>query len=109
MSLYDQVTSLHSLKSLKGLLSTTSNFDLVMVAKSLEQQETPVWLKRNLAIKSVFECRPVPLRNFQAAVEPPLVCLQVMAVMRCHYELPVQRTTRQRLVVNSSHTLVVLP
>jgi hypothetical protein len=109
MFLYDQVTLLHSHKSLKGQPSTTSNFDLAMVARSLEQQGTPALLKRNLATKSVFECRPVPSRNFQATVEPPLVCLQVMAVMRCHYELLVQRTTKQRLVVNSSHTLVVLP
>jgi hypothetical protein len=80
-----------------------------MVVKLLEQQEIPVWLKQNSVIKSVFECRQVPLRNFQAAVEPPLVCSQVMAVMRCHYELLVLRTTKQRLVVNSSHTLVVSP
>jgi hypothetical protein len=106
---YDLVTLLHSHKSLKGQPSTMSNFDLAMVARSLELQETPALSKRNLATKSVFECRLVPSRNFQAAVEPPLVCLQVMDVMRCHYELPVQRTTRQRLVVNSSHTLVVLP
>jgi hypothetical protein len=78
-----------------------------MVARLLEQQGTPVWLKQNLAIKSVFECRPVPLRNFQAAAEPPLVCSQVMAVMRCHYELLELRTTKLRLVVNSSHTSVV--
>jgi hypothetical protein len=107
MSPYDQVTSHHSHKSLKGLLSTTSNFDLGMGARSLEQQETPVWLKRNSVIKSVFECRQVPLRNFQAAAEPPLVCSQVMAVMRCHYELLELRITRLRLVVNSSHTSVV--
>ena len=93
----------------EGTAINNVEVDLVMVAKSLEQQETPVLLRRNLVTKSVFECRPVPSRNFQAAVEPPSVCLQVMAVMRCHYEQPVLRTTRQRLVVNSSHTLVVLP
>ena len=49
------------------------------------------------------------LKELQAPAEPPLVFSQDMVETRCHYELQVQLTTRQRLVVNSSRMLAVLP
>ena len=105
----DLETLHHFRKSLKEQPSTTSNFDLVTVAKLPVLQETPVSSKPSLATRSVFECHPVPSRNFQAPVEPPSVCLLVTAVTRCLCELQGLLTTRPRLVVNSSRTLAVLP
>ena len=99
----------HFRKFLKEQPSTMSNFDQVTVAKLPVLQETPVLSKPSLATRSVFECHPVPSRNFQAPVEPPSVCSPVTAVMRCLCELQVLLTTRLRLVVNSSRMLAVLP
>jgi hypothetical protein len=100
----DQETSLPLRTFLKEQQSTTSNFVLVTVAKSLAQQATPASLKHELAIRCVSACHLEAFVNFQPTAEQPLVCSQVTAETKCLCELQVQHTTRPRPVVSCSHT-----
>ena len=102
--LYDLGTSPCFPKFLKEQPSTTSNFDPVMAERLPDLQEIHALLKPRLVTRSVFECHPVPSRNFQAIAEQPSVCSLVMAAMKCHCELQVLLITKPRLVVNSSRT-----